>query len=100
VTTKTIYEGYYLAPMAAVQDDGSYQARIAVVMLAGDRTRSQSFLDFGLFPTRAQADAHAVEQAKEWVDAAIRMERYRPVRAARMNRGATHAPDSGSAAHS
>lgn len=53
-------------------DNGRYQACVAVTALAGEKTRSQRFLDLEEFAT--EADEHALAGGQAWVDAQTRLE--------------------------
>ena len=75
-TAKTFYRGYYLSAAATAEPDGGYRARVAVISLDGSRTRSQRFLDFGVFNAAPVADQHALHCGKEWIDGQIRAESY------------------------
>jgi hypothetical protein len=45
---------------------------VAIMALDGDKTRSQRFVDFGLFASKDQADEHAIEAGKEWIDVQLK----------------------------
>lgn len=51
-----LYKGYYLTAGSIRSDNGRYQARVAVTALAGEKTRSQRFLDLDQFATEAEPD--------------------------------------------
>ena len=63
-----LYKDFMLNCKPFKQDDGRFQARVAVFYLGGERTRSQRFLDFEDFDTEAQAVAHAHREGMAWVD--------------------------------
>ncbi len=65
---KVVYRGYHLIAMSSTNDDGKFQARVAATVLSGPRTRSQRFLDFGIFDSEQEADRFALEEAQAWVD--------------------------------
>jgi len=72
MTSKCFHRGYYLSAVTTRDGDGGYRARVAVMTLDGDKTRSQRFVDFGLFASKGQADQHAIEAGKEWIDAQLK----------------------------
>jgi len=72
---RCIYRGYCLAPVSIEVDGGRFQARVAVIALDGTRTRSQRFVDLEEFAGKAEADAHAIEAGKAWVDSQMQSER-------------------------
>jgi hypothetical protein len=72
--TKTFHRGYYLSAAATSEPEGGWRARVAIISLDGDRTRSQRFLDFGVHDCAVAANAHAIASGKEWLDAQIRAE--------------------------
>jgi hypothetical protein len=69
-----LHQDYHLAAITTKTDDGKFRARVAIMALSGDRTRSQRFLDFETFDTEAQADERAIAGGKEWIDTHIRHE--------------------------
>ena len=75
MTPTFLYKGYRLTPSTTQDADGTYQARIAIVTLSGDRPRSQRFVDFELFHDRPEADERAIEGGKEWIDAHLNVTR-------------------------
>jgi hypothetical protein len=72
--TKCFYKGYHLACITTPADNGMFRARVAVMALSADRTRSQRFIDMETFPDESQADARALTGGKEWVEAQLRRE--------------------------
>ena len=52
----------------ALDADGRFQARVVITSLAGDRTRSQRFLDLKVFDSEDAAVEHARESGMEWID--------------------------------
>jgi hypothetical protein len=50
-------------------ENGRYRARVAILALDGERTRSQRFIDLEVFPTRAEAGERVVKVARAWIDA-------------------------------
>jgi len=51
------------------QEDGRYQARVAITLLGGHKTCAQHFLDLDLFASHEAAVERALQAGKEWVDA-------------------------------
>ena len=72
---KCFYRGYYLGPMSSPADDGRYRARVAIMSLDSNRTRSQRFLDMETYPTEIEADERAIAGGKEWIDTQMKQER-------------------------
>jgi hypothetical protein len=66
---KTPYKGYLIASLTTCNELGRYESRVAIIGVAGDRARSQRFLDLEEYPSEAQADDRALEAAKDWIDA-------------------------------
>jgi hypothetical protein len=60
--------------MSIEVDGGRFQARVAVIALDGTRTRSQRFVDLEEYAGKAEADAHAIEGGKAWVDSQMQKE--------------------------
>ncbi|MDP9043474.1 MAG: hypothetical protein M3O01_01560 [Pseudomonadota bacterium] len=50
------------------QDDGRWQARVAIAALGGGKTRAQRFLDLDAFDSHDDAVAFAKEAGVAWVD--------------------------------
>lgn len=75
---RCVYKGYLLATMTTAEGDGvgPYRARVAVVVLDGQRTRSQHFVDFELFDDEGDANGRALSGGKEWVDLQLRQSRH------------------------
>ena len=68
VKPKRIYKGYIIADVSTPTDNGRYRARVAIMALDGERTRSQRFLDLETFPTEAEAKEQADVAAIAWID--------------------------------
>lgn len=68
MTVRAFYRDYLLTCQPAPQPDGRYQARVVITSLAGDRTRSQRFLDLEVFSSEDAAIAHARQSGMEWID--------------------------------
>ena len=62
---KCFYKGYHLACITTPFDNGMYQARVAVMALSMDRTRSQRFIDLENFFDEGEADVRAIDGGKE-----------------------------------
>jgi hypothetical protein len=75
MNTRFIHRDYHVLATTTRTDDGKFLARVAIMALSGDRTRSQRFVDFEAFDTEAQADERAIAGGKEWIDVHIRHER-------------------------
>jgi hypothetical protein len=71
---KCYYKGYHLACITSAMDDGTFQARVAIMTLDAQRTRSQRFIDLEVFRDEAQADLRAIAGGKEWIEAQLRRE--------------------------
>ena len=65
---RTVYRNFLLSCHPMPQDDGRYQARVAITSLGGDQTRSQRFLDLQAFASEEAAIAHARQSGMEWID--------------------------------
>ena len=50
-----IYKGYTFADVSTPTENGRYRARVAILALDGERTRSQRFIDLEVFKTRQEA---------------------------------------------
>ena len=71
MNSNSYYKGYHMACISSATDNGGFRARVAVMALDGQRTRSQRFLDMEVFPDRPQADARALAGGMEWIDAQL-----------------------------
>lgn len=67
MNTRFFYRGYLLS-CEPTQLEGQYQGRVAITLLAGDRTRSQRFLDLEKFDSEVQAVERAHFAGIEWID--------------------------------
>jgi hypothetical protein len=70
-----LHLGYHLAAITTKTEDGRFRARVAIMALSGDRTRSQRFVDFEVFSTEALADERAIAGGREWIDTHTMQER-------------------------
>lgn len=68
MSARSFYRDYLLTCQSAPQPNGRYQARVVITSLAGDRTRSQRFLDLDMFASAEAAIEHARQAGMEWVD--------------------------------
>jgi len=68
MTARSFYRDYMLSCQPMCHPDGRYQARVVITSLAGDRTRSQRFLDLEIFASEEVAIAHARQVGMEWID--------------------------------
>lgn len=71
---RCLYKGYYLTSGSIRTDSGRYQARVAITALAGEKTRSQRFLDLDEYPTEAEANERAIAGGKDWIDVQAQLE--------------------------
>lgn len=62
------YRGHVLSCHPELQDDGRFQARVAITCLGADATPSQRFLDLDYCSTRQQAIERARLAGVAWVD--------------------------------
>ena len=53
-------------------DNGKFRSRVVIIAMAGERTRSQTFLDLEVFAEEEMANERAAQAGREWVDAALR----------------------------
>jgi hypothetical protein len=68
MTTRTFYRGYVLSSNPMALDNGRFQARVAITVLASDKTLSQRFLDLDAFASRDEAVQQAIRSGMEWID--------------------------------
>jgi hypothetical protein len=68
VNSRYVYQGYVFTDVTTPTDDGRYRARVAIISLAGTRTRSQRFIDLEVFPTPEAALERITAVAKAWID--------------------------------
>jgi hypothetical protein len=71
---KCLHEGYILASLTTANGDGvgKYRARVAIMVLDGERTRSQRFVDFEDFTDETEANERAIAGGKDWIDLQLR----------------------------
>ncbi len=68
MTTRTFYRGYMLSSNPMVLDDGRFQARVAITVLAEDKTSAQRFLDLDAYISHDEAVQQAIRRGMEWID--------------------------------
>jgi len=68
VSARGIYKGYTFADVSTPTENGLYRARVAILALDGERTRSQRFIDLEVFRTRQEASERVVTVARAWID--------------------------------
>jgi hypothetical protein len=69
LSAREIYKGYTFADVSTPLENGRYRARVAILALDGERTRSQRFIDLEVFKTREEANERIVTVARAWIDA-------------------------------
>ena len=74
MNSRCFYKGYYLSAVSTESDHARYRARVVIMALDGERTRSQRFVDLDCFDTKMEADRLAIEGGKAWVDTQIRQD--------------------------
>ena len=74
--SKCIYRSYCLASITTPSDDGRYRARVVIIALGDERTRSQRFLDLETFSSVAEAEDRAIAGGKEWVDKQLMQDQF------------------------
>jgi hypothetical protein len=65
---RAFYRDYMLSCESLLQDDGRYQARVAIICMSSDKTRSQRFLDLEAFVCADAATERARQAGMEWID--------------------------------
>ena len=68
MSARGIYKGYTFADVSTPLENGRYRARVAILALDGERTRSQRFIDLEVFNTRQEANERVVTVAIAWID--------------------------------
>ena len=71
-TYRSFYRDHMLHCEPQTQDDGRFQARVAISALGGMKTRAQRFLDLAVFKSHDEAVEHARLAGMEWVDNNVR----------------------------
>ena len=67
--TRNFYRDHMLSCSSMRQDDGRYQARVAITTLSSHKTCAQRFLDLEVFATHEAAVERALQAGRQWVDA-------------------------------
>lgn len=65
---RSFYRNHLLSCRPQVQDDGRFQARVAISALGGLKTQAQRFLDLSIFDSHDVAVEHARLAGMEWID--------------------------------
>lgn len=68
VKVQNSYQGFVFTDVSTRMDDGRFRARVAIVSLAGTRTRSQRFIDLEVYATQAEALDRVTVVARAWID--------------------------------
>ncbi|HSC62281.1 MAG TPA: hypothetical protein VLD35_01500 [Caldimonas sp.] len=68
MSATSIYKGYTFADVSTPTENGRYRARVAILALDGERTRSQRFIDLEIFRTRDEAGQRVATVARAWID--------------------------------
>lgn len=69
---RSFYCGHMLTCRPQAQDDGRFQARVAISALGGIKTQMQRFLDLTCFDSHDEAVEHARLAGMEWIDKNVR----------------------------
>jgi len=69
VALRTLYCDHMLSCYSMHQEDGRYQARVAITTLGGSKTCAQRFLDLEVFESHEAAVERALQAGKAWVSA-------------------------------
>jgi hypothetical protein len=69
VALRTFYGDHMLSCNSMLQDDGRYQARVAITTLGGCKTCAQRFLDLEVYESHEAAVERALQAGKAWVNA-------------------------------
>ena len=69
---RSFYRDHMLHCRPQPQDDGGFQARVAISSLGSLKTRAQRFLDLAVFDSHDEAVEHARLAGMEWVDTNVR----------------------------
>lgn len=62
------YRNHLLICRPFEEDDGRFQARVAIAAMGGLKTQRQRFLDLDSFATHDEAVAFAHQAGIEWID--------------------------------
>jgi hypothetical protein len=69
---RSFYRDHMLHCRPQPQEDGRFQARVAISSLGGLKTQAQRFLDLAIFDSHDEAVEHARLAGMEWVDKNVR----------------------------
>ena len=69
---RSFYRDHLLTCRPQVQDDGRFQARVAISSLGGQKTQAQRFLDLATFDSHDEAVEHARVAGMDWIDKNVR----------------------------
>ena len=69
---RSFYRDHTLHCEPQNQEDGRFQARVAISALGGMKTRAQRFLDLSVLDSHDAAVEHARLAGMEWVDKNVR----------------------------
>ncbi len=69
---RSFYRDHMLHCRPQTQDDGRFQARVAISSVGGLKTQAQRFLDLEMFDSHDEAVEHARLAGMEWVDKNVR----------------------------
>jgi hypothetical protein len=66
-----LHRNHHLLPLVSRTRDGRYRTQVAVVMLNADKSPSQQFVDGKICDTESEAEVHAIDVGRAWVDSKI-----------------------------
>jgi len=69
---RTFYRDHLLTCRPQLQDDGRFQARVAISAMGGLKTQAQRFLDLAVFDSHDEAVEQARQAGMEWIDKNVR----------------------------
>lgn len=69
VALRTFYSDHMLSCNSMLQEDGRYQARVAITTLGSCKTCTQRFLDLEVYESHEAAVERALQAGKAWVNA-------------------------------
>ena len=67
-TYRSFYRDYMLTCRPQPQEDGRFQARVAISAMGGLKTRAQRFIDLAVFDSHDEAVECALTAGREWID--------------------------------
>ena len=68
MTYRHSYKGYAFDDDTTRTDDGHYRARVVLVTIGTERTRTQRFIDLETFAKEDDARQRAIAAARAWID--------------------------------